>query len=91
MIENITGPFCQSCSMPMLKPEDFGTDEKGLRINDYCHFCYKDGKFTNPDITLEQMIDLSVGCMVKYTNMTEDKARELSSNCIPALKRWTKN
>lgn len=88
-MEEIKGPFCQSCSMPMLKPEDFGTNEKGFKVNDYCNFCYQNGKFTNPDITLEQMIDLSSGCMVKHGHMPEDKAKDLASNFIPTLKRWT--
>jgi hypothetical protein len=40
------GPFCQSCGMPMTKPEEFGTTAGGWRQNDYCTHCYKDGEFT---------------------------------------------
>jgi hypothetical protein len=35
------GPFCQSCGMPLEKPEDFGTGANGFRINDYCIFVFK--------------------------------------------------
>lgn len=84
------GPFCQSCSMPMLKPKDFGTDEKGFKINDYCHFCFENGKFTNPDTTLGQMIKLSADFMVKKANMPESQARQIASSFIPTLKRWRK-
>ena len=89
MEEQMKGPFCQSCSLPMQKPQDFGTDERGFRVNDYCHYCFQNGKFTSPDMTLQQMIDLSVSGMVKNTNIPEDQARELLTNFIPTLKRWT--
>lgn len=51
------GPFCQSCAMPMEKPEDFGTSADGNRNEEYCRYCYQSGKFTDPDITREQMIE----------------------------------
>lgn len=88
--EKPTGPFCQSCSMPMAKPEDFGTDNEGFNINDYCCHCFQNGKFTAPDMTLEQMIDLSADCMVKYAKMSEDQAKGIATNFIPMLKRWKK-
>lgn len=87
-MEEQKGPFCQSCGMPLEKPEDFGTDEKGFRINDYCHFCFKDGEFTNPVITLEEMIRLATDCMVKYVNIPEEQARQITTEHIPTLKRW---
>lgn len=89
--EQPKGPFCQSCSMPMGKPDDFGTDIIGYKVNDYCHYCYKDGRFTDPDIIMEQMIDLAVSCMVKHENIPEEKAEEIASSSIPRLKRWKKD
>jgi len=50
------GLICQSCVMPMEKPEDFGTEADGSRNEEYCRFCYRDGGFTDPDIIMEQMI-----------------------------------
>ena len=44
------GPFCQSCAMPLAKPEDFGTTAEGWRQNDFCHYCDEEGKFPQPDI-----------------------------------------
>ncbi len=49
------GSFCQSCTMPMHKPEDFGTNTDGSKNDEYCHYCYQNGKFVEPDITMEQM------------------------------------
>lgn len=85
-MEQPKGPFCQSCSMPMLKPEDFGTDQHGWRINDYCYHCFSNGEFTHPGITMEEMIDIAVSHMAQF--MPETKAKEIAGSCIPYLKRW---
>ena len=82
------GPFCQSCSMPMEKPEDFGTDEEGNRVNNYCHYCYQSGEFTNPDITLGQMPDIVVKNMVEEMKIPEDQARQITQSFLPKLVRW---
>ena len=81
-------PICQSCGMPMRKTEDFGTDENSSKVDDYCNFCFQNGKFTAPDMTLQQMQDLSASCMVKYVGTPEEQAKEIMANLIPTLKRW---
>ncbi len=43
------GPFCQSCGMPLSK--DNGKRES----EEYCSKCFQNGKFTDPNITLEEM------------------------------------
>lgn len=82
------GPFCQSCSMPMEKPEDFGTASSGYRVNDYCRHCYRDGAFTDPGVTLGQMIDFCAGVMAERRVMPEPDARLLLTEVLPGLKRW---
>ena len=47
--------FCQSCGMP-LTTDNKGTNADGSRNEDYCIYCYKDGRFTQ-DFTMEQMIE----------------------------------
>ena len=47
--------FCQSCGMPLTN-EILGTNTDGTLNEDYCIYCYKDGKFAQ-DMTMEQMID----------------------------------
>ncbi len=37
--------FCQSCYMPVTKPEDFGTKADGSPSVDYCYHCYSNGAF----------------------------------------------
>jgi hypothetical protein len=82
------GPFCQSCSRPLGKPEDFGTSSDGIRINDYCCHCFQRGAFTEPDITRQQMIDRCVAVMAERGIMPEPQARMLLTEVMPTLKRW---
>ena len=55
--------FCQSCGMPLTE-DVLGTNTDGSKNEDYCMYCYKDGKFLQ-DCTMEEMIrifpSLSVG------------------------------
>ena len=48
--------ICKVCGMPMVKDKDFGTNADGSKNEDYCVYCYKDGKFTQ-DLTMGQMIE----------------------------------
>lgn len=86
-IEQPKGPFCQSCGMPMEKSEDFGTNADGDKSTDYCHFCFQHGKFTEPNIIMEQMIDKVAGFATQM-GMTESQAKEMAKTFIPRLKRW---
>ena len=87
-LEAPQGPFCQSCGMPLVRPEDFGTDAAGFRINDYCHYCYVDGAFKTPDISLQTMIDVCVDAMAQQGIMPAPQARTLMTEMLPRLKRW---
>lgn len=78
--------FCQSCAMPMQKPEDFGTNADGSRNQEYCCYCYQSGNFTEPDITVEQMIEKCVGFM-RQMNLPETQIEQVRM-FIPMLKRW---
>jgi hypothetical protein len=82
------GPFCQSCAMPLEKPEMFGTDKEGVRINDYCRFCYRGGEFSEPKITADQMAEKCTRIMVDRGIMPEKEAREILARTLPKLKRW---
>ena len=74
--------------MPLEKPEDFGSSDAGYRVNDYCRFCYQDGAFTEPDVTLEQMIDRCARIMTKQGVRSPEEARTLLTEVMPRLKRW---
>ncbi len=83
------GPICQSCCMPLDNPEDCGTEANGTRSKHYCVRCYKDGKFTQPDATLEMMLDISAKVWAeKVPNMTIKQAKAQLEKKFPYLKRW---
>jgi len=74
--------------MPMEKPEDFGTNADGSRNKDYCRFCLQNGRFTDPNITMEQMIEKVAGFIVTKMKMPKAQAKEMAKTLIPKLKRW---
>ena len=79
--------MCQSCGMPLVKdPENGGTNADGSKSTKYCSYCYKDGKFFNPDFTARQMQDFCVVKM-KEQGMSGWKAW-LFTRGIPRLERW---
>ncbi|MDH6373344.1 transcriptional regulator [Paenibacillus sp. VTT E-133280] len=79
--------FCQSCGMPMPTEDLLGTNKEGQKIEDYCVYCYEDGAFKQPDITLQEMSDICTGYLVQE-GMDEDVARKLLAEQLPHLKRW---
>ncbi len=78
--------FCQSCAMPMQNPDDFGTNADGSKNNEYCSYCFRNGKFTEPNMTVEQMIEKCAGIM-KQMQMSQAQI-EQTKTFIPMLKRW---
>lgn len=82
--------FCQSCAMPLAKPEDHGTNADGSKNDDYCSYCYADGKFTN-ETTMDGMIEVCVPfCLQAGVYKSEDEARASMKAFFPQLKRWAK-
>ena len=81
---------CQSCSMPMEKPTDFGTEADGSASKEFCVFCYSNGSFIEPDLILSQMIDKVSRMLAKAMNISEEEAGAIAKVSVPALKRWQK-
>ena len=79
--------ICQSCSMPLRSKLDLGTNADGTQNKEYCRYCFKNGKFTDEGITMEQKIEKMVG-MAKTMNISEEQARTMAQNILPKLKRW---
>lgn len=82
--------MCQSCGMPMKIDSDFGTNSDNSKNEEYCTYCYKKGAFTNPAVSMDQMITGCVGMMVKF-GTPEVQAKEQMQKLIPTLKRWKKS
>ena len=52
---------CQSCGMPLRSdPKGGGTNADGTVSAKYCSYCWQDGRFVNPEMTLEDMRRLVV-------------------------------
>ncbi|WP_042210432.1 zinc ribbon domain-containing protein [Paenibacillus borealis] len=82
------GLLCQSCGMPVTDAELQGSDKEGNKTEEYCIYCYENGEFKQPDITLQEMTDLCAGYMVEE-GMDEAAARQILGNSLPQLKRWS--
>ena len=78
--------FCQSCTLPLENIEDRRTERDGSKSDSYCKYCYQNGAFTKPDMTLDQMMEMSKNQMLKQK--LPENIIQLSMNMMPGLKRW---
>lgn len=79
--------ICQSCGMPLRRDKDFGTNSDNNMNFEYCFFCYRDGKFTDEGISMEDKIKKNIE-LAKRMGMPEETAVEMAETTIPTLKRW---
>ena len=78
---------CQSCGMPLSKDENGGGSQSdGTKSKKYCSHCYQEGRFTLPNITMEQMKERVKGKM-KEMGFPGFLAG-LFTRKIPTLERW---
>ena len=83
------GPYCQSCGMPLSKDEKSGgTEADGRKSSQYCSHCYADGRFTDPDLTADQMVERVRGKM-KEMHIPGFLAKSFTKNIL-MLGRWVK-
>ena len=85
--------FCQSCGMP-LNEENRGTNADGSKNEDYCMYCYQNGKFTN-DCTMDEMIEFCAQFVDEVNKnmpkpMTKEEYKDMMRQYFPMLKRWKK-
>lgn len=80
--------ICQSCGMPMTAENLFGTNADGSKNEDYCTHCYQNGAFSQPEETMEQMIESCIPFMVEQDGWTEETSRKHLQEMMPQLKRW---
>ena len=78
---------CQSCGMPLVKGF-YGTETDGKKSSEYCKFCYMKGAFTEPAITMDEMIKKSIHYMAYDMKMNDETAEHLAKNTITTLRRW---
>lgn len=76
---------CQSCSLPW--KNDPNPDEREHEI--YCALCYKDGDFTNPNQTLEEMEKYVFEMALEHTRYAPFLIKQHVKK-IKKLERWNK-
>ena len=79
---------CGSCGMPLLRDEDAGTEADGSRSAIYCTYCYRDGAFTEPDLTREQAVGKYAPMMASNLGIPPLEAEEMVRQYLSTLPRW---
>ena len=79
--------MCQSCALPFNEEHArfISAGPDGSR-SIYCNMCYRAGKFTEPDLTMEGMIEKVVPILGR--SVGEEEARKEMTAVLPALERW---
>lgn len=81
------GPVCRSCGMPLSRDAlGGGTNADGSRSAEYCSHCYRSGRFTEPNISVEEMMTKVEG-KLREMHIPGFLARRFTRN-IPRLSRW---
>lgn len=78
---------CQCCGMPLSDDSMISRDVNGDFNEDYCKWCYADGKFTYQK--KEDLLDFLVKAMPNPDNMGEDERRKLFDSHLSLLKHWS--
>ena len=81
------GPFCQSCGMPLSRDaQGGGTEADGRKTTEYCSHCYRAGAFTQPQLTMQQMMDNVRGRLLQM-NLPAPAVDGMVSG-VAQLRRW---
>jgi putative zinc ribbon protein len=78
---------CQSCGMPHKRDEKGGgTNADGSKSKTYCSKCYENGKFKNPNMTVDEMKTLVKGKLKEFG--FPGFIAGMFTKGIPKLERW---
>lgn len=93
--DNDKAPICQSCAMPLIDINDFGTNVDNTVNTDYCGYCYKNGRFTS-DRSIDEMIESNLKFLKEFnegngTDYSQEEARLILKEHLATLKRWKNN
>lgn len=78
---------CQCCGMPLSDDSMISRDVNGDFNEDYCKWCYTDGKFTYQK--KDDLLDFLVKAMPNPDNMGDDERRKLFDAHLSLLKHWS--
>jgi len=80
---------CQSCGMPLQteKAGDCrGVEKNGDKNEKWCKLCYIDGKFVDPECTLDQMVVIVDDALKEQGSGRV--MRWMARKQLPTLERW---
>ena len=78
--------FCQSCSMPLHNDAMLGTEKDGSRNRQFCKYCYQDGSFVNPNMSLQEMTSF-VKTKMQEMHIDQGIINKMVE-ILPSLNRW---
>ena len=78
--------FCQCCGMPLEEDDFISRNTDGSFNEDYCKWCYADGKFAYD--SKDSLLDFLVSHMPNPENIQEDARRQYFDGYISELKHW---
>ena len=82
---DVKNGICQCCGMP-LDEETKSRNVDGSVNDEYCKWCYVDGKFTYDN--MDELIEVCVQHMVGK-DFTEEQARAYLKDTLPKLSYWS--
>ena len=65
-----------------------GTNEDQSLNEEYCHYCYEEGEFVIPNLTLNIQMDRLTNMAIENMKMSETEAKSIAESVLPGLKRW---
>ena len=78
--------ICQCCGMPLNEDSLISKETDGNYNEDYCKWCYADGKFVYQ--SKESLIDFLVSHMPNPDQLEEQERRAQFELCLSQLKHW---
>lgn len=72
--------------MPLDNTGLLGSEKDGSVSHEYCKYCYQNGAFVNPEMTLKEMTSLVITEMERRN--IEPKIINMAVSSLPNLKRW---
>ena len=78
--------ICQCCGMPLNEDDSISREPDGSYNEDYCKWCYTDGKFVYP--SKESLLDFLVSHMPNPDNLADEERRAQFDSYLAQLKHW---
>lgn len=77
---------CQCCGMPLQEDDIISREPDGSFNEDYCKWCYMDGKFVYSDKST--LVDFLVAHFPNSGQISEDEMRRMIDSQLSQLKHW---